>query len=185
MSKLLLIMGDLATGKSTFANILSGRYGISMYGKDSIKEVLGDTIGFANREENLKLSKATMELMMFLFAEFAKLNKPLILESNFHTGELERLHEMAKEKGYEVLTVVLRGNADVLHQRYLNRMKNENRHPVHLSTTMDVYENFKGYLERTRKEEIVGDWVEINADDFSYQTDEKLLKKIDEFISEK
>ncbi len=182
MSKLLLIMGDLATGKSTFANILSQRYDISMFGKDTIKEVLGDTIGFTNREENLKLSKATMELMMFLFAEFAKLNKPLILESNFHTGELERLHKMAKENGYEVLTVVLRGNVDVLHQRYLNRIQNENRHPVHLSTTLDVYEDFKGYLERTRKEAIVGEWIEINADDFFYQTNEKLIKKIDEFI---
>lgn len=182
MSKLLLIMGDLATGKSTFANILARRYGVSMFGKDTIKEVLGDTIGFTNREENLKLSKATMELMMFLFAEFAKLNKPLILESNFHTGELERLHKMAKKYGYEVLTIVLRGNVDILHQRYLNRVQNENRHPVHLSTTLDVYEDFKGYLERTRKEEIVGNRIEICADDFSYQTDEKLLKKIDEII---
>ena len=67
MKKLLLIMGDLATGKSTFASILSKRYGANMFGKDTIKEVLGDTIGFSNREENLKLSKATMELMMFMF----------------------------------------------------------------------------------------------------------------------
>ena len=185
MSKLLLIMGDLATGKSTFANVLAKRYDVSMFGKDTIKEVLGDTIGFTNREENLKLSKATMELMMFLFAEFAKLNKPLILESNFHTGELERLHEMAKENGYEVLIVVLRGDVDVLHQRYLNRMQNENRHPVHLSTTLDVYEEFKGYLEYSRKEEIPGNWLEVNADDFSYQTDEKLLKRIDDFINVK
>lgn len=182
MSKLLLIMGDLATGKSTFANILAKRCDVSIFGKDTIKEVLGDTIGFNNREENLKLSKATMELMMFMFAEFAKLNKPLILESNFHTGELERLHEMAEKCGYEVLTIVLRGDVDILHQRYLNRMKNENRHPVHLSTTLDVYEDFKGYLERTRKEEIVGNRIEINADDFSYQTDENLIEKIDDFM---
>lgn len=182
MSKLLLVMGDLATGKSTFAKILSQRYGVNMFGKDSIKEVLGDTIGFANREENLKLSKATMELMMFVFSEFAKLNKPLILESNFHTGELERLHAMAKERDYEVLTLVLRGDVDILFQRYLHRMKNENRHPVHLSTTLDVYEDFKGYLEWTRKEAIVGNYIEVNADDFSYQTEDKLLKKIDEFM---
>ena len=184
MSKLLLIMGDLATGKSTFAKLLSQRYGVNMFGKDSIKEVLGDTIGFANREENLKLSKATMELMMFVFAEFAKLGKPLILESNFHTGELERLHEIAEAHGYEVLTLVLRGDVDILHQRYLHRMKNENRHPVHLSTTLDVHEDFKGYLESTRKEEVVGDRIEINADDFSYQTDAELLEKIDEFMLE-
>ena len=43
MSKLLLIMGDLATGKSTFANMLSQRYSVSMFGKDTIKEVLGDS----------------------------------------------------------------------------------------------------------------------------------------------
>lgn len=43
--------------------------------KDTMKEVLGDTIGFANREENLRLSKTTMELMMFTFSQFAKLGK--------------------------------------------------------------------------------------------------------------
>lgn len=63
--KLLLIMGDLACGKSTFANLLSMRYDTNVFSKDSIKEVLGDTIGFANREENLKLSRATIELMFF------------------------------------------------------------------------------------------------------------------------
>ena len=153
--------------------------------ESAIKEVLGDTIGFANREENLKLSKATAELMAHIFIQFVQLDKNLILESNFHRGELERLHKMAKEQGYEVLTLVFRGDVDILHQRYLNRMQNENRHPVHLSTTLDVYEEFKGYLEYSRKEEIPGNRLEVNADDFSYQTDEKLLKRIDDFINVK
>ena len=182
MNRLLLIMGDLATGKSTFAKLLSQRYGASMFAKDTIKEVLGDTIGFTNREENLKLSKATMELMNFLFDEFAKLDKPLILESNFHTGELEHLHKMAKERGYEILTLLLRADTDILYQRYLHRMNNENRHPVHLSTTLDVYEDFKAYLEQSRKEKMVGEWMEICADDFSYQTDESMLFEIDVFM---
>lgn len=182
MKKLLLVMGDLATGKSTVAGILSRRYDTSVFCKDTIKEVLGDTIGFANREENLKLSKATMELMFFMFSEFAKLEKGLILESNFHTAELERLHQMAAAQGYDVLTLVLRGDVEILHKRYLNRMHNENRHPVHLSTTMDVFEDFKGYTEYSRKEEVLGNVIEINADDFSYQMDEKLLAKIDEFM---
>ncbi len=65
--KLLLITGDIATGKSTFANILSQRYNTNVFFKDSIKEVLGDTIGFSNREENKKLSNASMELMFFIF----------------------------------------------------------------------------------------------------------------------
>lgn len=182
MKKLLLIMGDLACGKSTFAGILSKRYNINIFSKDSIKEILGDTIGFANREENLMLSGATMELMFFLFFEFAKLDKPLILESNFHTKELETLQKNAAEYGYEVLTLVLRGNVEVLHKRYLHRMQSENRHPVHLSTTLDVFEEFKAYTERSRKEVIPGNVLEINADDFSYQTDEAILAKIDNFM---
>ena len=182
MKKLILIMGDLATGKSTFANILAKRYDTSVFCKDTIKEVLGDTIGFADREENLKLSKATMELMLFMFSEFTKLEKGLILESNFHTAELKRFHEIAVEHSYEVLTLVLRGDVEILHQRYLNRMSNENRHPVHLSTTLDVFEHFKGYTEYSRTEEIPGNLIEITADDFSYQTDAELLKNIDEFM---
>ena len=182
MKKLLLIMGDLATGKSTFAKILSQRYDTNVFFKDSIKEVLGDTIGFSNREENLKLSKATMELMFFIFSEFGKLNKNLILESNFHTAELERLHELAQEYNYEVLTLILRGDVEILHKRYLNRMQNENRHPVHLSTTLDVFDDFKGCTEYLRSAKILGSIVNVNADDFSYQTNQEILAKIDEFM---
>lgn len=182
MNKLLLIMGDLATGKSTFANILSERYHVNLFFKDSIKEVLGDTIGFSNREENKKLSNAAMELMYFIFAEFGKLGKDLILESNFHTAELEKLHKMASENHYEVLTLVLRGDVEILHKRYLNRMQNENRHPVHLSTTIDIFEDFKECTEYLRSEKIPGTIININADDFAYQTDNEVLSQIDDFM---
>lgn len=182
MSKLLLVMGDLATGKSTFSDILSKRYDTNVFNKDSIKEVLGDTIGFSNREENLKLSRATMELMLFVFSEFTKLNKNLILEANFHKEDLERLYEIASDNNYEVLVLVLRGDVNILHKRYLNRIYNENRHPVHLSTTFDIFDDFKEYIEAARKEKIDGNVIHINADDFSYQSDEALLSKIDEFM---
>lgn len=182
MRKLLLIMGDLAAGKSTFANILSQRYKVALFSKDTIKEILGDTIGFSNREENLKLSHAAVELMIFFFSQMAKLNKNLILESNFHTSELERLHTLARENGYEVLTLVIRGNVEIMYKRYMNRKNHENRHPVHLSTTLDVYEDFKKCAEQAQKEVIPGKILTICADDFSYQNDESILKKIDAFM---
>ena len=182
MKKLLLITGDLAAGKSTFAEFLSKRYNTSAFHKDTIKEILGDTIGFSNREENLKLSYATIELMIFLYSEFAKQDQDLILESNFHTAELERLQSIAKEHGYKVLTLVLRGDAAILHRRYLNRIYHENRHPVHLSTTFDVFEDFKSYIEHTRQEEIPGEVLPLSADDFSYQNNKEVLEKIDKFM---
>ena len=63
MRKLLLITGDLACGKSTFAKALSKRYDTNLYFKDALKELLGDVIGFTNREENLKLSRGAVEVM--------------------------------------------------------------------------------------------------------------------------
>lgn len=176
-------MGDLAAGKSTFANLLSQRYCINVFYKDSIKEVLGDVLGFSNREENRKLSTASMELMYFIFSEFSKLHKPLILESNFHTAELENLHQIASDHGYQVLTLVLRGDTQLLYQRYLRRM-GENRHPVHLSTTMDVFDDFKRYTDRSRQEQIPGEYIEVNADDFNWQTDSVLMTKLDQFLKE-
>jgi predicted kinase len=182
MKKLLLIMGDLATGKSTFAEQLSARYDTNLFTKDSIKEILGDTIGFSNRAENLKLSQATGELMCFLFSRFARLNKDLILESNFRLAELEKLHKIAAEHDYRVLTLVLRADVQILHDRYLNRMHHENRHPVHLCTQFNTIEGFRSYLESIRSAQIPGAMIDINADDFSYQTDGTLLQELDEFM---
>ena len=182
MKKLLLITGDLACGKSTFAKILSKRYDTNLYFKDSIKELLGDVIGFSDRAENLKLSKAAVEVMIHIFREFAPLGKPLILEANFRTHELERLHAIAVESGYDVLTLVFRADDKLLHQRFLHRISHENRHPVHIIGDILDYENFVPYIETARGEFVPGRTLTVLADDFAYQTDPQLLGVLDEFM---
>ena len=107
MKKLILILGDLAAGKSTTADILSTKYEITAIKKDTIKEILGDTIGFANREENLRLSRATFEIMLHIFDRASLVGEDLILESNFREAELERLTSLAEARGYSVLSLLL------------------------------------------------------------------------------
>ena len=165
MKRLLILTGDVAAGKSTFAEILSKRYQINVFYKDKIKEVLGDVIGFSNREENLKLSDAAVQLMIRTFEEFAKLEKSLILEANFHKRELQQLQDIAKTYDYEVMTLVLEAD-------------------LHMSARQDRFEDFKDYVECARKEGTVGTVIKICADDFSYRTDEELLQKIDCFMKE-
>lgn len=184
MKKLLLITGDLACGKSTFGKMLSRRYNTNLFYKDSIKEALGDTIGYSNREENLKLSKAAVELMALIFSEFAALGKNLILEANFRTHELEKLHDIAARNGYDVLTLVFRADTKILHGRYLNRIANENRHPVHIIAVLDAYEDFAAYIKKAREEFVPGETVIVCADDFAYQTDAALLRTLDGFMKE-
>lgn len=182
MKRLLILTGDVAAGKSTFAAILSRRYKTNVFYKDKIKEVLGDTIGFKDREENLKLSDAAVQLMICTFEEFAKLEKPLILEANFHKRELQLLQDIVKKYDYEVMTLMLQADLHILHERYMHRMKYENRHSVHMSARQDRFEDFKAYVEKARAEGIVGTVVTVCADDFSYRTDEELLGRIDQFM---
>lgn len=182
MKKLLLITGDLACGKSTFGRMLSERYDIVLFYKDSIKEALGDTIGFSDRAENLKLSKAAVELMTLIFSEFAVQGKDLILEANFRTHELEKLHSIAAAHGYDVLTLVFRADTETLHGRFLNRIANENRHPVHIIGALNDYDDFAAYIENARQAFVPGETLTVCADDFAYQTDPTLLERLDGFM---
>lgn len=182
MRKLLLITGDIAAGKSTFSEILSQRYCATVFQKDTIKEILGDCVGFHNREENKKLSNATIEIMFHIFSKISVTGNDIILEANFHEIELEKLHSIAREKQYVILTLVLRGDADVLYNRYIHRMNEENRHPVHLTTTLDIKEDFIKIAEWIRNEKVIGETFIIEASDFSYQKDLVVLNRIDAFM---
>lgn len=182
MGKLLLITGDIAAGKSIFSEILSKRYKITVYQKDTLKEVLGDTIGFHNREENKRLSDAAIEIMCHIFSKVVVTGNSLILESNFHEDELKKLYEIAHNNQYDVLTLVLRGDAEILYDRYLFRMNEENRHPVHLSTSLHIKEDFIRTAEWIRNENVIGDTLLIEATNFFYQEDPSILKQIDAFM---
>lgn len=183
MKKLILAAGDLACGKSTFCGQLSRRFDIPVFYKDTIKEVLGDTIGFANREENLKLSVATFGLLRHIFLRSADLGHDLILESNFRQHELEEMQALAAAHGYEVLILVLHADLTILHKRYLHRISDENRHPVHRVSTFNSFEGFCEYVESTRPQPVGENVIRVCADDFSYQTDAELLGKIEAFLN--
>ena len=88
MKQVLLVSGHLAALKSTISKRLSVDLGAIVLNKDDMKEVLGDTIGFSNREENLKLSRATFKMMVKMMVDILKINDLVILESNFNPEEL-------------------------------------------------------------------------------------------------
>lgn len=183
MKKLLLIMGDLAAGKTTLAYKLANRYKIVALNKDEIKETIAKTYSFNNKQESRKMSIASVDMMINVFIQFAMVEKPLILEANFHKDEIVRIDAIANKYGYEVLTLLVQADINVLHKRFINRAINENRHPVHLSETLKEFKEFKNYIEISRKELPIGKFIKIDATDLSYQEDNKLLQQIDHYIN--
>lgn len=183
MKKLVLVMGDLAAGKTTFAKKIANKYKIACYNKDSIKEIASNNLPYNTKEESRKLSILAVEVMIDMFKECCEYEMPLILEANFHQDEIYKLHNIANENGYDVLTLLFQADIDILHKRFVNRAENENRHPVHLSHTLKEFEEFKNYIETSRNEKPIGKVIKINANSFTYQDDETLLKEIENFIN--
>ena len=183
MNKLLIITGDLATGKTTFARLLSQRYGVLYFDKDTVKEILGDTIGFRDRAENKRLSVASTALMEHIFDRASALGLGLILEANYHEGEIDALMRIADERGYALLTLDLSGDPELLYPRYARRIREENRHPVHTCNTIDDLESYRAYIRDSRNFTVPGAVIKVNADDFSYQTDTVLLTELDNFFT--
>ena len=182
MNKLILVNGDVATGKSHFAIILRDRFNLPLYTKDEFKEALADTYPYSTYEESHALSIMAMDTLISMFIKEAKDNNDLILEANFHEAHLKKIHEIALEYGYKELNLNLTGAPEILFNRYINRRDNENRHPVHRVNNLNNYDDFKKYIEDRKKEKMYGEVININTDDFSYQKDEKLLKKIKLFL---
>ncbi len=143
MPKLMLIVGELAAGKSTLAHQICARYHVPAYTKDRFKELLCERVGFSNREENLKLSFLTFDLLYHIFECAVASGQSLILESNFRQNELDRLESAAADAGYEVMTLFLTGDLHILHRRYLDRIASGTRHFAHLTQNLSDYSDFE------------------------------------------
>lgn len=182
MGRFILIFGDLASGKSTLADILSKKYGIPALKKDRLKELLADTVGFTTREENLKLSAATFEIMLHTAESLAAAKKDLILESNFREAELRRINALAEKEGYEILSLYLTADPSLLYERF-NKRRTEGRHRAHLTAEFDSFDGFCRYLDGQRAAYIPGKVIRIDASSFDYQKDECLFREIDAFLN--
>ncbi len=179
MKQIICIGGDLAAGKSTLSNILAKRLGIPCINKDTVKEILGDSFGFSNRQENLRLSQVTFSLMFYTARKFCEAGASVILESNFRQRELDALERLANEFGYTLKCIVVEAEINELFRRYQNRIENENRHPVHKSVPYNTVEDFKVTIDEWRGITYRGMVLRADNTDFSLNEGTELQKIID------
>lgn len=183
MRKLIIVNGDLATGKSHLALIIKERFNLPLFTKDEYKEALSEHYPYSTYEESHKLSVMAMDMLFSSFEKVAKEDKDVVLEANFRGEHMSKLQELVNKYHYEVLHLDLVGSTEILYQRYMNRIKYENRHPVHTVNKLDNYDAFEAYTLSRKNEKKIGNIITINTDDLSYQKDEKLFMLIEEFLS--
>ena len=164
MKNLIIITGDLAAGKSTLAASLSAELNIPYFTKDSLKEIACDAVGYQTREQNLRLSAAAMNSMIYFFNQSALVGNDVILEANFRNDEIIRIKEIADRNNYHVLLLKLIGDFNLLYQRFLDRMAT--RHPAHKSANLDLsLDRFISYIMSIRNEDMIYPSHEIDMTD--------------------
>lgn len=178
MSKVILITGDLASGKSSLANSLSYRLNIPAFEKDVIKEHYVDKYGFKNREENRALSIKAVDFMITSMESFLKKQADVILEANFRGNELTKIKEICGRYNSEVTLLVLRGDIPFLYERFLERLPN--RHKAHTSIGLEEsIDKFASYINEQRQEDLVFPHFDIDITHLSYDDVlEMALRKI-------
>jgi predicted kinase len=91
MSRLIIVTGLPATGKTTLARELAAQLRIPMLAKDAIKEPLLSTLGASDRAQSRRLSDASFAVLFTMTHELLSLGLDVLIEGNFRPGE----HEVA------------------------------------------------------------------------------------------
>jgi predicted kinase len=125
--RLLLITGLPGSGKTTLARRLALRYGVTLLGKDLIKEPLLDVLGTGSAAHSRLLSNASFAVLFATARELFTVNLDLILEGNFRPGEHEE--PMAALAGARLAQILCRIDEPARLARLAERKTR--RHPGH------------------------------------------------------
>ena len=155
MSKILIVAGDLAAGKSNLARKLSAHLKVPYFSKEHIKEILGEEIEYSKREDNKKLSNSSIDLLLHILERVTAVGESVILEANFHKEELEKVKQICEFNNSKVVLLYLTGDIEALYDRFLYREMHKNRHPVHLTHPLRDVKEFEDYINKWRSEEEV------------------------------
>lgn len=131
----ILVTGIPAAGKSTMAKEIGKQLNIPVISKDSIKEILFDTVGFNSRSEKVALGVGAMEIMYYCAEQLMQTGAPFVLENNFENSSKEGLEKILVKYQYTPITVVMTGDYRVIYERFLERNQSPERHRGHVVNT--------------------------------------------------
>ena len=186
--KIIIIEGYLASGKSTFALELSQALRIPYLIKDTMKNTMCRNVTIENRAESSRYSVVTFDAMMYVVERLFECGLPVIIEGNFApTGQKEvdeqgMINELVRKYGYSVLEYKFRGDTRVLHHRFIDREKTEERGNANKLGFDVQFEDFDRWCHNLDAFEVDGDIVEVDTTDFSKVDFEHLVDVAKEFF---
>jgi len=194
----IVLTGMPATGKSTVCKALAEHFGFTVVEKDAIKEELFDTLGFTCYAEKRALDHAANAVVIHVTEQILKVGGSVIIDNNFDDVSGKRFRKLLEQYGPKCACVFLRGDLDVLHERYTRR---DNAHARHLGHVLqEHYPPRPGdslYYTMTRDEfeekfmkrgmdsfECPGERLEIDTTDFAKVDPEEIVTRVEEMLKD-
>ena len=174
MSKTIIIIeGYLASGKSTFARLLSKTLSIPYIVKDTFKIALCESVKITTREEGSRFSAVTFDAIMYVAERLMETGYPIIIEGNFVPPRLKKVNEagviesLIKKYSYQSLTYKFMGDTRVLYERYIEREKSPERGDANRDFEGIPFENFDRYCHNLDAFSIGGKAIKVDTSDFA------------------
>lgn len=130
---LILLAGYPATGKTYLCNkILEIFPDFAVVSQDEMKEGLWDQYGFSNLEEKTKLENQAWHQYYDCLEKHMEQSNGIISDYPFSEKQKGKLNVISKKYQYQVITIRLVGDIDVLYERSRERDLKPDRHLAHL-----------------------------------------------------
>ncbi|ASS94335.1 AAA family ATPase [Peribacillus simplex] len=137
MDKALILLAGLpGTGKTYLSNIINSKLG-SFYNlsQDDLKEYFCDMYGYRNLEEKQKIEKIAWAKYYEIMEQQMQVGDNIMSDYPFSQKQKPHIQQLVDKYGYEVVTIRLIADLDVLFERQKKRDLDPTRHLSHIVTS--------------------------------------------------
>ncbi|MFS0906193.1 AAA family ATPase [Priestia aryabhattai] len=196
MDKVLILLAGLpGTGKTHLSNIIKKELGtFYMLSQDELKEHYCEVYGYNNLEEKKEIEKITWQKYFEIMDQLMQIGSNVMSDYPFSQKQKPKIEQLVERYSYNVITIRLIADLDLLFERQKKRDLDPERHLSHIVTSYKkgdyladrskadnllTYEEFiKRCTTRGYNTFELGKLYELDVTDYSKVNYSKLLQDI-------
>lgn len=193
---LILLAGPPATGKSYLVGLIEKRFPeLYKVSPDEFKENLADSVGFNNLNEKSQLEVLVWKLYYQALDVYMHVGKKIVLtEYPFSDKQKTQLKNLAKTYDYNIITIRLVADFEILWNRRKKRDLEKSRHLSHIMThyhngdRLDDRAVADNHITKKEFQEIInqrqynnfslGELIEVDVSDFTKVNYSRIIENL-------